>query len=193
MIQIAKDIDFKLNKNKLEKTIHSFWVEKIGIEQLPALRELAIATFQQAYETPENKQDLQQYTDEHFQIKVLAKELAHPDNRYFFLRQGGTLIGYAKLRDGRKPPELENYRAIELQRLYLLHAYWGQGGGSFLLQWLTARARSEGYAWMWLLVWFENQDAIRFYERHGFSLFSKAPFQFGREISMDWLMKTPLI
>ncbi|MEM1218599.1 MAG: GNAT family N-acetyltransferase [Bacteroidota bacterium] len=183
---------FETNKNKLEKIVYAFHLKRVGSTDLDSLIQLSQETFRQAYWSPKTAVNLVQYIAENLNEEVLACELMDEGNQFYFLYQKNTLIGYSKLRAGENPPELENCRAIELQRLYLLRPYWGQGGGSFLLQQLMTQAKDQGNEWMWLLVWFENRAGIRFYERHGFSCFRKAPFQFGQEVTMDWLMKTSL-
>ena len=172
--------------------MYPFRVKRVEQKDLVVLTQLSKESFRQAYWSPTTAANLTQYIEENLNEEVLDCELKDERNQFYFLYQENAIIGYSKLRNGENPPELENCRAIELQRLYLLQPYWGQGGGSFLLQELMTQAKEQEYEWMWLLVWFENRAGIRFYERHGFSYFSKAPFQFGQEVTMDWLMKASL-
>ena len=67
--------------------------------------------------------------------------------------------------------------------------YQGQGIGAQLFDfaWQVAEERSMKY--VWLGVWEESIDAIRFYERQGFSAFSQHSFLLGQDLQTDILMR----
>jgi ribosomal protein S18 acetylase RimI-like enzyme len=65
--------------------------------------------------------------------------------------------------------------------------------GSWLLDEIKSLGREEGKKYLWLGVWEENGEAIRFYKRHGFVTFGKHPYYIGSDRQMDWLMQLDLM
>jgi GNAT superfamily N-acetyltransferase len=57
----------------------------------------------------------------------------------------------------------------EIKRMYLRHAYRGQGVSDLLLEALEKYARESGYKWLYLDTAANMKAAARFYERKGFS------------------------
>ncbi|MEM9391391.1 MAG: GNAT family N-acetyltransferase, partial [Bacteroidota bacterium] len=51
---------------------------------------------------------------------------------------------------------------------------------------------NKGLGYIWLGVWEYNTDAIRFYERLGFTPFGQHSFILGSDHQTDILMKKPL-
>ncbi|WP_051835926.1 GNAT family N-acetyltransferase [Streptomyces sp. NRRL WC-3549] len=70
---------------------------------------------------------------------------------------------YGPCREGSTRPE-----SAELYALYAHPDHIGTGTGRALLAEVTARARTQGFAWMTLWVLKENRRARRFYERADF-------------------------
>jgi ribosomal protein S18 acetylase RimI-like enzyme len=61
-----------------------------------------------------------------------------------------------------------------------------------MLRALQVLAIEEDMEYLWLGVWEENQEAIRFYLRHGFVTFGKHPYYIGSDRQMDWMMRFQL-
>jgi ribosomal protein S18 acetylase RimI-like enzyme len=57
------------------------------------------------------------------------------------------------------------------------------------MQFCIDLARGTGSEWIWLVVWYQNHTAIRFYERWGFESFAYFDFKFGHEIHRDHVMR----
>jgi ribosomal protein S18 acetylase RimI-like enzyme len=53
-------------------------------------------------------------------------------------------------------------------------------------------ARKEHFKWVWLGVWENNNRAIRFYEKFGFSVFDHHIFRVGSDNQTDVLMRLKL-
>ena len=85
-----------------------------------------------------------------------------------------------------------NPAALQLDRLYVHHHYLGKRVGYMLMQTCLGHARKKGCPTMWLGVWENNDRAIAFYERLGFSRFGQAVFMLGDDAQTDWLMKKEL-
>ena len=50
-----------------------------------------------------------------------------------------------------------------------------------------------GKTWLWLGVWQQNVNAVKFYERHGFTKFDTHSFYIGNDRQTDWLMRLDVV
>jgi len=75
------------------------------------------------------------------------------------------VVGFANF--GSCRDEGEVLIAGELRAIYLLHEFWNKGIGSQLLDYVTGALKKE-YENVLLWVLDSNQNAIQFYEHHGF-------------------------
>jgi GNAT superfamily N-acetyltransferase len=92
------------------------------------------------------------HSDEQIRTWIERAVLAECEVRVAEL--GGRVVGFAAL------------RGSWLEHLYVDPGHQGLGVGSALLEW-AMRARGDGLD---LRVFEANERAVRFYERHGFSL-----------------------
>lgn len=168
-------------------------MELVKAEGLDLLRQLSIQTFREAYGAMTTAEDMAKYLDSSFNRPRLREEMNNPAIRFFLIRdQKGSVAGYIKLRWDRPHPHFEEQAVVELERLYVLKAYWGQGLGAKAMEAIFDYSKQQDYTWIWLLVWWKNEAAIRFYRRFGFEKFGEMPFDFAGEITNDWVMKKRL-
>jgi diamine N-acetyltransferase len=159
---------------------------------------LAVArqSFIDAFEKASNPDNFKAYIAKAFTPSVVAEELAHAASVFYFLKDAsGETVGYAKMRWDTSDeffPSASDGKALHLQRIYLLEKHWNKGYGRVLLDFCENYARQNDYTWIWLIVWFENHGAIRFYEREGWEKFGHKDFQFGNEIHHDFAFRKKL-
>lgn len=65
-------------------------------------------------------------------------------------------------------PPHDDDETWSLARIYVLPAYWGEGIGSRMLQWIEAEIRSQDGERLRLVVMANNEVGVRFYESSGF-------------------------
>lgn len=164
-------------------------IERFGIEHLEMLREVGLLAFSAAFEAMNNKANYDAYVSKAFDPLVLAEELKTEASEFFFAKQNGEIAGYLKLNHPAAQGEDFGNNCLEIQRIYCLPAFYGQGIGEAMLDKSIAVARENSYEFIWLGVWEHNQKAIRFYEKHGFEIFGSHPFLFGEDLQTDLLMK----
>ena len=87
-----------------------------------------------------------------------------------------NLVGVAEIEFNKKSP-VGNVVATELNKLYILEWFCGQGIGYRLLEEAEKIVREKGLNEMWLWVYQENHRAIQFYERQNYVCIGNAPFQ----------------
>lgn len=159
---------------------------------LKALQDLSRTTFSESFAAQNNPEDFNSYLREAFSTAKLKAELRNPQSRFYFLRVSDQIAGYSKVNTGAAQTELQDPKGMEIERIYVLKAFQGMGFGGWMLKALQALAEEEGLDYIWLGVWEENRDAIRFYLRHGFVTFGRHPYYIGSDRQMDWMMRLQL-
>ncbi|MGT2949288.1 GNAT family N-acetyltransferase [Streptococcus devriesei] len=167
-------------------------IEPILLEEVETLRELAIKTFRETFEHDNTEEQLQALFDSDFSIDVLSKELVNPESHNYFLKVDGSIAGFIKMNQGSAQTEQKLDNAIEIQRVYILKAFQGQGLGKKLLEFALEKAYASGCDWAWLGVWEYNFKAQALYKKYGFERFSQHTFMVGDKADTDWLLKKSL-
>ena len=167
-------------------------LEPCTLSDLEVLRQVSLGTFRDAFAAQNDPDDFETYLREAFSRERLRSELENPGTRFFFLYCGERLAGYAKLNAGGAQTELQDPEGLEIERIYVSKPFQGKGLGSWMLERLKRLGRAEGKKYLWLGVWEENREAIRFYERHGFVTFGKHPYYIGSDRQTDWMMRLEL-
>ncbi|MEL1264889.1 GNAT family N-acetyltransferase [Pseudoxanthomonas putridarboris] len=122
-----------------------------------------------------------------------AQEIRDPDTLTLIVEQDGRWAGYAQVRWGTVPPaEVALRPTVELARIYLDAAFHGQGIAAPLVSHLLAAARLRGSRSVWLTVWQEAEQAIRFWRKHGFQIVGRSTYRVGDDPKDDWVMMQAL-
>ncbi|KAJ9143239.1 hypothetical protein NKR19_g6919 [Coniochaeta hoffmannii] len=140
-------------------------------------------------------QQLQDYLDESYSIKAVAKDIIDPskDMVVAAMQEGDgvtVIVGFALLTRGSSEPCVAHLGSatVELQRLYVHPDCHGQGVGQRLAMELEDMARSQGFAYMWLGVWEDNHKAQKVYERLGYKVVGDHDFVIGGDVQTDHIM-----
>lgn len=145
-------------------------IRKVNQDELSLLQKIAIQTFRET-----------------FAFDNTAKE-----SETYFILMSGKAAGFLKVNWGSSQTEQVLEDAFEIQRLYILKAYQGQGLGKQLFEFALERAQISGLSWVWLGVWEKNVKAQLLYAKYGFEQFSKHSFFVGNKVDTDWLLKKSL-
>jgi ribosomal protein S18 acetylase RimI-like enzyme len=87
-----------------------------------------------------------------------------------------NLLGVAEVEWDKHCP-VENIIAPELNKLYILERFCGQGIGNRLLEEAEKIVRAKGISQMWLWVLDSNERAISFYKKQQYREIGNASFQ----------------
>jgi len=88
-----------------------------------------------------------------------------------------------------KPPKPgADQHHFELSRFYVDAIYHGKGIAPVLMQHTLDTIRERSARSLWLSVWQEAQQAIRFYQKNGFAISGDTIFMIGDEPMKDYLM-----
>lgn len=166
--------------------------QQCGREHLRTLLPLAVKTFHDTFSHQNTPENMRAYMDEAFTEQRFLAELANPASRFFLAYMGEVLVGYLKINEAPAQTELNDARAIELERIYLLPGHQGKGLGLALLEQAVAIAKAAGKDYLWLGVWEKNEKALAFYRRNGFVVFDRHTFVMGDDRQTDFLMRKEL-
>jgi GNAT superfamily N-acetyltransferase len=131
---------------------------------------------------------------EHYGLEAQARQLADPDRINLLVETAdGVLLGHAQLHFGHPPPDPVQPRpAAEVTRFYVDGPAHGRGVAQAMLAEVERLARDRGVVALWLSVWQEQPQAVRFYEKSGFRRAGTLVFVVGDDPKDDWLMLKPL-
>lgn len=137
--------------------------------------------------------DMAIYAAKSFTVEKLTEELSNPDSHFYFALLNNQIAGYIKLNTNTAQTEFQDPKALEIERIYVDAKFQNQQIGKQLLQFAIDKAIENNCQHIWLGVWDANDKAIRFYERHGFHVFSSHEFMLGNDKQTDLLMKKSLL
>ena len=160
--------------------------------EIQTLRDLAFKTFSTAFRAQNEPADFDAYMHKAFSLEQVAKELDNPESHFYFIEKDGQTIGYLKLNKGAAQTDTKLENALEIERIYVLADFQGQGVGHKLFDFALDFAQKGAFYWLWLGVWEKNPAAVRFYERHGLEVFDSHTFWMGDDAQTDVLMRRAL-
>ena len=115
------------------------------------------------------------------------------NSEFHLLYQDGLLVGYFKINIHQAQTDIKDSDGMELERIYVLSEFQGNGHGRYMIQAAKEHARCKHKSYLWLGVWKKNKDAVRFYQENGFRIFGEHPYYIGNDRQMDWLMRYDLV
>jgi len=166
--------------------------EKCTIKDLNVLVNISRDTFVHAFETQNDPEDFWDYINEAFNENAMIEQLLNSNSEFYFVYLKNVLVGYFKLNKNEAQTEQFAKRSMELERIYVLKDFQNQGIGKLMLLKVIDIAKHCKASFLWLGVWQENKNAVRFYETFGFKKFGAHPYFIGKDKQTDWLMKKKL-
>jgi len=168
-------------------------IRELTPADIPELRLLAIKIFRDTFTHLNTPEAMEGFISADYKIENFEREFTEPGQRYFFVcDDDGTAIGYLRLRRNTEVDHLLGTNNIEIQRIYVDHAYHGRKVADHLMQLSIDIANENKHEWIWLGVWELNPRAQKFYQKWGFEKFSEHDFYMGKEKQTDWLMRKSL-
>ncbi|MBT2560508.1 GNAT family N-acetyltransferase [Pedobacter sp. ISL-68] len=168
-------------------------IERATLADINKLQEIGRTTFSEAFAAVNSEENMKEYLEKGFSEEKLKGELSNQDSQFYFAQLDGKVIGYLKINTGQAQTEKLNPDALEIERIYLLKAFYGQKVGQLLYQKVIDIALEMQASYVWLGVWEENYRALRFYEKNGFTPFGKHKFWLGDDEQTDLMMKKVLL
>ncbi len=168
-------------------------IKEVTTEDILELQKISRQTFVEAFADTNSEDNMQQYLEKSFALDKLTQEVAHPESNFYFAMLDNDIIGYLKLNTGQAQTELKQTNSLEIERIYVLQAFYGQKVGQFLFHHAVSIAEEAGMHSIWLGVWEHNERALRFYQKNGFLAFDSHVFYLGADAQTDLMMRKTLI
>jgi ribosomal protein S18 acetylase RimI-like enzyme len=167
-------------------------IQKVTLENIDQLQKIGKQTFFETFSSGNTEENMKKYLEEELSITKLTTELNDKNAEFYFATHDENVIGYLKLNFGQSQTELQEDKALEIERIYVLKEYQGKSVGQILYEKAIQIARKKCTEYVWLGVWEENLRAINFYKKNGFVEFDKHMFKLGNDEQTDIMMKLKL-
>ena len=132
--------------------------------------------------------DLRAYLEHTFAVAKIRHSIEQPQNTYWLALIDRLPVAYAKFKFPSPAALLPAASVAQLQKIYVLKEFLGQGIGKPLLESVLEYVSSLKIDNLWLDVLKENSRAIRFYERHGFKVLGDETYTIGAQTFTFHLM-----
>lgn len=160
----------------------------VSSSECKILTEIGRVTFQEAFGSQNEPSNMQAYLAENFSFEQIACELSNLNSHFYFAEIEREIVGYLKVNMG--DAQTEDYpSSLEIERIYVKSSFQGQGIGQILMNKAIEIGSEKELGIVWLGVWDQNREAIRFYERNGFTVFDSHQFMLGNDRQTDVLMR----
>jgi diamine N-acetyltransferase len=167
-------------------------IKKVTINVIDKLQKISRQTFFETFSADNTEENMRKYLDDSFSIARLTKEHSDKETEFYFATLDNQVIGYLKINFGQAQTDLQDDKAVEIERIYVLKEFHGKGIGKLLYEKAIHIARQKNADYVWLGVWEENHRAISFYKKYGFAEFDKHNFKLGDDDQTDIMMKLNL-
>jgi ribosomal protein S18 acetylase RimI-like enzyme len=159
------------------------------INDLSTLQSISRITFAETFAHLNSEANMRKYMEKDLSTKKLGNELMNSNSSFYLAVENGETIGYLKLNECEAGSDMNDTQSIEIERIYLLKSFHGQGFGKEMLDFAFSIARDRQKEVVWLGVWEKNHRAIAFYRKHGFAPHGTHIFRLGDEDQQDILMR----
>lgn len=132
--------------------------------------------------SPEN---IQQAVHDYYGVDAQHADLANAEIVNCLCVIENKIAGLAQVKPSKPDTDLLHF---ELSRFYVDAPYHGMGVAPAFMQETLAVMRERSAQSLWLSVWQEAQQAIRFYQKQGFVISGDTIFMIGDDPMKDWLM-----
>jgi len=164
-------------------------IREITLNDIDQLLEIGRQTFYETFIVWNTEENLNIYLDERFTVGKLTDELNNKDSEFYFALFDNKVIGYLKINTGKAQTELQDDRALEIERIYVLKEFHGKNVGQLIYEKAIQIAEQKNVTYVWLGVWENNSRARNFYSKNGFVEFDKHIFRMGNSEQTDLMMK----
>jgi ribosomal protein S18 acetylase RimI-like enzyme len=161
-------------------------------DDVDTIIQLGIQTFTETFGDVNTKENMERYLQSTFTREKIEGEFREVGSIFFLAEGNGIPVGFARLRESKKPSQLAEFSALEIERLYAVKQCIGKGIGKLLMQSCLDYGKRTGFEIVWLGVWEHNIRALEFYAKWGFEKFSAHTFMLGDDAQTDLLMKRKL-
>ncbi|MEW9095485.1 MAG: GNAT family N-acetyltransferase [Clostridiaceae bacterium] len=169
--------------------MENFLIKECSLEDIEKIKYISKKTFYETFSNENTKEDMENYSEENFSYEQLESEIKNNGSRFYIVEDNEEVAAYMKLNLDKAQTETGHDNTLEVQRIYVLQGYKSKHIGKKLIQKSIEIGRNNNLNYIWLGVWENNINAIKFYEKQGFEKFDTHIFKLGEDEQTDNLMK----
>ena len=160
-----------------------------SLSDVTMLSELGAKTFYDTFAKDNTPENINLYIKKSFSNEIQFNELSDPNIIFLIAELENDPVGYAKLKLDSKIESIKGTKPMEIERIYSLHEYIGQGVGKELMLAAINEAKQRGCNSIWLGIWEKNPRAINFYKKWGFREVGTHLFMLGNDPQRDLILE----
>jgi ribosomal protein S18 acetylase RimI-like enzyme len=153
-------------------------LQDIKIKDQPKLIALLELIYPPAYKHLWINEDCSFYFNKFYSLDQLKLELSDPNAVYSFVIYNSNVVGIFRFIYDKPFENFPDQKATYLNRIYLSEAAQGKGVAQTLFSWLETRIKQRGNTIIWLKAMDSQRQALRFYEKQGYSFASTTHLDF---------------
>ena len=144
-------------------------LQKIKIEDQPKLMSLLSLIYPPAYKHLWVNENCNFYLNKFYSLANLKIELSEPDSRYYFVIYNSILVGIFRIIFNKQLDDFPEQKATYVNRIYLAEEAQGKDVANQLFNWTESKAKENNNNLIWLKAMDTQKQALRFYEKQGYS------------------------
>jgi len=152
-------------------------ITKATAQNAKQLAPIAKEAFLTAHGHSASKKDIDNYVAANFSEANFVDELSNPENQYHIIHHQNKIAGYSKITFNTSNENIASENVTYMSRLYLLKEFYGLQLGKELFNFNIKFSKQQNQQGVWLAVWVENNRAIDFYTKRGFTIVGKYDFR----------------
>jgi ribosomal protein S18 acetylase RimI-like enzyme len=164
-------------------------IKECSFKDIEKIKYICEKTFLETFSSENTKEDMDNYLRENFSYEKIEQEIRNDYSRFYIVEDNEEVAAYMKLNFDKAQTEAGHDNTLEVQRIYVLQEYKGKYIGKLLMQKAIEIGKRNNLHYIWLGVWENNTNAIKFYEKLGFVKFDTHIFKLGEDEQTDNLMK----
>jgi GNAT superfamily N-acetyltransferase len=153
-------------------------LQEIKIEDQPKLMELLESIYPPAYKHLWLNENCDFYLNKFYSIENLKLELSEPDAAYYFVGYNSNIVGIFRIVYNKGFSDFPKNRSAYVNRIYLSEEAQGKGIAKQLFNWAENNAKRKGNSLIWLKAMDTQKQALRFYEKQGYTYGTKTSLDF---------------
>ena len=164
-------------------------IKECSLKDIEKIKYISEKTFYETFSDENTKEDMENYLRDNFSYAQVESEIRNNYSRFYIVENNEEVVAYMKLNFDKAQTESGHDCTLEVQRIYVLKEFKGKSIGKLLVQKAIEIGKSNNLNYIWLGVWENNINAIKFYEKLGFQKFDTHIFKLGDDEQIDNLMK----
>jgi diamine N-acetyltransferase len=152
-------------------------IRKATADDFDLLVSMGRTTFMEAHILSGTQQDLGTYLNSVYNTDSFKKELENTNNIFHLIYYDNKPAGFSKIILNFPNAAIIEQAITKLDRIYILKEFHDKKLGVELFDFNLKLSQQNQQKGMWLYVWIENQRAINFYNKVGFTVIGSYNFK----------------